>query len=279
MKLRLFILLVTLVICYVSIGQYSNGPAPEYDNKTAQKLIVYYSDSSENLFLRELTARFQLKELTKKCKTQAEIALTVCNWVSRQWNQDGGTLPKKSTAIEILEEAKAGKQFRCVEYSITIAGCLNALGIKSRTVGLKMKGMDTIQYGAGHVITEAFLSDLGKWISLDGQFDMMPVLNNIPLNAIELQQALRNEPERLQFMSISQKFSKEAYIKWINPYLYYFDIEVDNREGYDLEKRTHRKGIMLVPIGEKCPTIFQRLYPMEYVCTNSIQAFYKVPEK
>lgn len=279
MKSRLFTLLISQSIHFFSFGQYGNDQSPTYDNKTQQKFTVIYSDSSGNVFLRDLAERFQLKELVKNCKTQTEIALTICNWVSRQWNQDGSTLPKKSTAIAILEEAKTGKQFRCVEYSITIAACLNALGIKSRTVGLKMKGMDSIQYGAGHVITEAYLPEHGKWVYLDGQFDMMPVLNEIPLNALELQQALKNDRERLQFRSISEKFGKDLYIKWINPYLYFFDIEADNREGYDLEKRIRRKGIMLIPIGEKCPTVFQRIHPMEYSCTSSIKAFYAAPKK
>lgn len=60
------------------------------------------------------------------------------NWVHHQWRHDGGNEPIKNDAISILEEARTGKNFRCVEYGTVVTACLNAVGLNSRVLGLKM---------------------------------------------------------------------------------------------------------------------------------------------
>ncbi|MFT3824627.1 MAG: transglutaminase-like domain-containing protein [Chitinophagaceae bacterium] len=246
----------------------------EYDIHTQQKLAIQYADTFDNQYLHDLEQRYHLRDLVKDCKDQASIALTICYWVHKQWRHDGSNLPSKSDALSILDEAKQGKQFRCVEYGITIAAALNALGIKSRTLGLKMRGVDTINVGAGHVVTEAWLSDLKKWVMVDGQFDVIPYSNNVPLNAYELQQAIYTNPQGITVKTISQDYAASGYINWIKPYLYFFDIETDNREQYGLEKRIKRQGIMLAPTHEACPAVFQKTTPMNYQCTHAVKAFY-----
>src|SRR5690606_8518689 len=126
-----------------------------------------------------------------------------------------------------------------------------------RTMGLKMKDVETIESGAGHVLLEVFLPDLNKWVMLDGQFDIMPGLNNVPLNAVEFQQAIAINYDAIEIKSLSGT-PKNSYINWVYPYLYYFDVRFDNREGVGFQRETidSKASLMLLPQGAKIPTVF-----------------------
>jgi len=98
------------------------------------------------------------------------------NWTNKRWEHSGNNTPKESDAISILKEAETGKKFRCVEYAIVLSSALKSIGIPARTLGLKTKDVDKTRYGAGHVVTEAYLTDFNKWIFLDGQMNYAPFL-------------------------------------------------------------------------------------------------------
>jgi hypothetical protein len=63
-----------------------------------------------------------------------------------------------------------------------------------------------------------------------------------------------------------------TYIKWIVPYLYYLDFNLDQRFYANDYKRGQ---VMLVPKGAKEPKVFQRKYPIKN-CTyiSDPKAFY-----
>jgi hypothetical protein len=179
-----------------------------------------------------------------------------------------------------LEEAAQGKNFRCTEYAIVATAALNAFGLKSRTVGLFTKDVETTTQGASHVVSEVYLNDLKKWVMLDGQHDVMPTIKGIPLNAVEFQDMLVNYYNAVELRSLSGT-DKTYYANWIFPYLYYFETDLDNRQGIDLRKQAVKGGkwtLRLGPIGAKNPTIFQNQWPMtNAVYTNSIKDFYQPP--
>lgn len=242
-------------------------------------LLLPYKDRGNVFQEHVLREQYKLDELVAGAANDTEKALRMVNWVHKQWEHNGANEPKQSDALSILEEAKEGKNFRCVEYGIITTAALNAIGLPARTIGLKMKDVETIESGAGHVLLEVFLPDLNKWVMLDRQFDAMPVLNNVPLNAVEFQHAIANNYDELEIRSISGA-SKAAYTKWVYPYLYYFDVRFDNREGLDFERATIdlKASLMLVPIGAKLPKVFQKKYPMDmYKYTHSLLDFYEAP--
>lgn len=190
----------------------------------------WYEQNNNNEYLNLLRSKYPIDSLIKDTKTDTEKTLKILHWVHNQWQHNGNNEPRKRDAISILEEVKEGKNFRCVEYSIVATACLNAVGLKARTLGLQTKDVETRQYGAGHVVVEVFLNDLKKWVLIDGQWDAMPVLNGIPLNAVEFQKAIAKNFKELEIKT-SSDLSKNHYIDWIYPYLYYFVIPFDNREG------------------------------------------------
>lgn len=241
-------------------------------------LQFWYEENKNNQYLNTLRAKYPIDSIVKDAKNDTERAMKITNWVHNQWKHNGSNTPQKSDAISILEEVKSGKNFRCVEYGIVTSACLNAIGLKARTLGLRMKDVETIRSGAGHVLLEVYMNDLKKWVMLDGQWDAMPVLNDVPLNAVEFQKAIAEHYDQLQIRSLSGT-PKRHYVKWIYPYLYYFTFSFDNREGIETRNKVQDKlALMLVPSGAKNPTIFQINSKIDYcLYTNSINDFYGKP--
>ena len=243
-------------------------------------LKFWYEQNNNNEYLKLLRSKYPIDSLIKDTKTDTEKTLKILNWVHNQWEHNGNNEPQKKDAISILEEVSEGKKFRCVEYGIVASACLNAVGLKTRTLGLKTKDVETRESGAGHVLSEVFLNDLKKWILIDGQWDAMPVLNDIPLNAVEFQKAILENYEELEIRT-SSDLSKRNYIDWIYPYLYYLDISFDNREGTGIEfnKINEKNRLMLVPLGEKSPKVFQINNKIDNcIYTNSLNDFYREPK-
>jgi hypothetical protein len=250
------------------------SPKPSTDS-----LKFWYEPNAQNAYLQRLLANYPLQSLIVDKKTDTDKALAILHWVHQQWKHNGSNEPRKSDAISILEEAKEGKLFRCVEYGIVATACLDAVGLKSRVLGLKTKDVETRESGAGHVLLEVYLADLGKWAMMDGQWDTMPTRKGVPLNAVEFQQAVTTDYKNVEIKGFSQ-VSKRNYISWIYPYLYYFDVKFDNREGLTAGRRQvqGKYSLMLVPTGAKKPTVFQRTNSIGLVAyTNSLKDFYAPP--
>jgi transglutaminase-like putative cysteine protease len=240
---------------------------------------LIYEQNQNNEFLITLREQYNLDAIVAGAANDTEKALRMVNWVHKQWDHNGSNQPSKPDALTILAEVKEGKQFRCVEYGTVTTACLNAIGLPARRLGLKIKDVETTGSGAGHVLLEVYLPDLKKWVMLDGQFDVMPVLNNVPLNALEFQQAIARNYNKLEIRSLSGT-SKAQYVNWIYPYLYYFDVKFDNREGVAFERQMvdGKKSLMLIPVGAKQPKVFQISNPLDYCkYTNSIVDFYQAP--
>ena len=218
-------------------------------------------------YLAELREEFGLDAVAAGTETDLERLAAVTNWVNGLWRHDGGNQPSANDPLTILREAAAGGRFRCVEYSIVIAGCLEALGMDARVVGLKTADVETRSSGAGHVVAEAYLRDLGKWAMADGQWNVIPVLAGRPLNAVELQQTLADGQQGQLEMGGAAGWQAVVYRRWIVPYLHYFDTGVDG------------EYLMLGPVGAPQPRTFQGRMPLNVtIYTHSVREFYPAPE-
>jgi len=267
---------IGLVFCLSGCSEKKGTLKFDTESKNAG-ITFWYEQNDNNEYLNLLRSQYPIDSLVKDVPADTEKALIILNWVHRQWKHDGGNEPLHNDAISILAEAKEGKNFRCVEYGTVVTACLNAVGLKARVLALKMKDAETIESGAGHVAAEVFLNDLQKWVFIDGQFDAMPLLDGIPLNAVEFQKAIAENFDQLEVKS--SLTDKVEYTQWIYPYLYYFDVYFDNREGIEKKQRIDGKSsLMLVPLGAKLPTVFQIKYPLDYLLyTHSLKDFYSNP--
>jgi hypothetical protein len=246
----------------------------EFDDRITSETYEFIWSKPDEPYLKKLCREYKLDEIIAGCNSDYEKVQAICHWVNELWSYNGVNTPKKSDPISILKEAKGGAQFRCVEYSKVISGCLNALGIPARVLSLRTKDVETRLFSAGHVVTEAYISKFEKWIMIDGQWDVIPVLNDVPLSAVELQRALAQKTAGLGILTSSKKTAEE-YFSWIAEYLFYFVVPLDNR--ISIEDSLPDK-VMLVPSGAKEPEVFQRYWPIKNTGhTNSIRAFYAKP--
>jgi len=253
-----------------------------FDNNNKSNYTFIYPDTLGDLILRQIRVENNLTQLVVKANSDKEKALLILNWTHSQWTHSGSNTPSKFDALTILKEAKLGESFRCVEYGIVAKSALLSIGIKARSLGLQTKDVETCKFGAGHALSEVWLSDLNKWALIDGQFNIMPVLNNVPLNAVEFQKAIIDKKPFILLNSKGEISKKEysAYMNFIPHYLFYFTIGFDQREVASGEKHKveGKSSLMLVPLTAKQPTVFQKKFPnTDYVYTNSLGDFYSKP--
>lgn len=250
---------------------YSNQ---RYSYKKKQEFVCDAWSRYDTDYLEALKADYELEKLVGNCGNEFEKVQAVTEWVSNLWSHNGDNIPEQGDPISILHNViENEEQYRCVEYGVVISGCLNALGIPTRTIGLKTQDVETREYGAGHVAAEAYIKDIGKWVFIDGQWGVIPVMDGMPLNAVQLSEVLLH-PESydkpVEFLSF-QDGEADGYAEWINEYLYYFDCT-----GYRYtDGGLDAIAMMLIPTSSEKPQVFQIRYPLEIdIYTNSVPEFY-----
>jgi hypothetical protein len=145
--------------------------------------------------------------------------------------------------LGLLDAAAAGAPFRCVEFGVVAAGCLNAVGIPGRVVGGQCRDVETRRIGAGHVFAEAWLADRGQWVFVDAQMDIVgQAVDGTPLDAIAFRNALASETPPVDYPIV------------LSMCMYYFRYPTDQR--YPLDAR-HAKSVLVAPLGAGVPHRFQ----------------------
>lgn len=223
---------------------------------------------------QELRKRYGLEALVAG-SDDLEKVRRLCAWAHSLWQHDGLNEPSSPDALTILEEAAQGKSFRCVEYGVVMAACASALGLPSRVLALKTQDAATREFGAGHVVSEVFLPDLGRWVFVDGQCNVIPIRDGQPLNGAELRLALDDTARVTSFSEVSRK-ELDAYLPWIDEYLFYFSTSLDNRTFGEFTG----PSLMLVPLGAETLSVFQRRFQvLNTTYTRSVNAFYPSPAR
>ena len=251
-------------------------------NPANESYSFVYQDPENSPELADLIGLYGLDSVAALGETEMDKVFALLDWTNSRWEHSGSNQPSASKALTILQEAEEGMKFRCVEYGIVLKSVLAANGFYARTLGLKTRDVETTRYGAGHVLTEAWSNVHDKWFLLDGQFNLVPFADGVPLNAVEFQSAIANGAD-YKLMDLHGEVSqdrREKYMKFIPHYLYYFDFKFDQREvGYaDMLKVNDKSILMLVPTQAKKPNVFQRKSPMDYLeYTHSLNDFYRRP--
>ncbi|MFH1071177.1 MAG: hypothetical protein V1794_16280 [Candidatus Glassbacteria bacterium] len=140
-----------------------------------------YSDS----VLTELRTRYHLPEVIAGARDELDAQMRLKHWV---WSkiENGTPTVEANNALEILEQAAAGKKFWCSYYAITYTQCALALGWQARKIALdhyhEPGGVGSRHHGAA----EVWSNQLGKWIYMDSQSDAHYEKNGVPLSAWEI---------------------------------------------------------------------------------------------
>jgi transglutaminase superfamily protein len=118
-----------------------------------------------------------------------ETARQTLDWVSHRWKHANAHM-ETDDAAECLRRVDQGMRFACVEYSLVLSQVLNALGIPARRLAVRQDAYH-VGLGRGHVVSEAWIDDLRRWVLLDGQNGLYWTDDDgAPLNAGELQRRL-----------------------------------------------------------------------------------------
>ncbi|MBX0290475.1 transglutaminase-like domain-containing protein [Hymenobacter sp. HSC-4F20] len=224
-------------------------------------------------YLTRFREMYGLDQIIAKETTDLGRARALCQWVHFRLDHDGHKQFQSQDPFAILKAAMLGQQVQCVEFGLVLAAAFNAVGIPARPLYLKAANVQTKASAAGHALAEAWLPDLGKWVMVDSQADIIPMLGDKPLNAVELQQALLADAPNLTVLT-STDAKPKSYFKWVQQYLFYFDTVMDNRYGV----KSARTGLMLVPLGAHKPVVFQRTEAIHNIrYTHSVATFYAAP--
>ena len=278
--LPIFCLLTLLAACrgtHPPALQFAAADSPGIDYPFT------YDDTTGNRYLRELREQYALAEVIAGLDSDRTRALALLDWTHRQWAHNGSNVPSSPDALTILEEARDGKQYRCVEYGIVSTAAMSAVGMPARVLGLKTRDVETAKSGAGHVLAEVWLADEQKWAYVDGQFNVMPVSEGVSLNAVEFQRVLERGGAVQLVNHDGPLEGKEArdYLSFVIPYLYYFDVGFDQRNAPGAPGRIAYEGkgqLMLVPLGAPEPTVFQRSGSLtNLIYTHREAEFYAPP--
>ena len=244
-------------------------------DKSEVDFIFEYPDSNDQIFseLKNITG-FNLNS----DKNEIEKAKIITDYVHNLFQHSGDNKPSSLNPVTIINEAREGKSFRCVEYSHLTTALLWAFNIPSRSVSLKTKDMETREIGAGHVVVEFYSSEYNKWIMIDVQEGVLFKSENAYLSAFELSEKINNNTP-IEFITTdnSNYPKKEVYTKWIKEYLYFFEtpIKIDFEGIITNEDRLNAKRLMLVPLDSENPKVFQKIFPINAIYTHSILDFYK----
>lgn len=257
----------------------------EFSNEAENENYNFVYQNMENSpELATINKLYRLDSVANLGNSEFEKILQLLKWTNSRWAHSGSNQPSKSNTITILEEANEGKKFRCVEYGIVLRSVLASNDFKARTLGLKTRDVEVTRLGAGHVLTEVWSAQYNKWFMLDAQFNVVPVLNNIPLSAVEFQNAIVQHKD-FKLVDVNGEVGskrKKKYMAFVPHYLYYFDYKFDQREvAYDSLYKVNNMGfLMLVPVGAKKPTVFQRKHEMDYYeYTSVLNDFYRKPKE
>lgn len=253
---------------------------PVYDTETHGNALGFTYPSPNDPVLQQLrkSAAITLADESSEI-VKASI---IIGYVHTLFTHDGNSVPSVNDPLTILTEAKAGKSFRCVEYSVLAHAIMWAYGISARIMNLKTSDVETREYGAGHVVLEFWSEDLQKWIMSDVQAGIFPESDWLLLSAFELGQAV-HAGKKIEYSGVmntrfdtDQPYGDEpSYTDWIREYLYFYDTPL--HQTFEHKDRSKERIVMLVPQDVTPPKRFQNLFDMNVQYTHSVQDFYAKP--
>ena len=129
-----------------------------------------------------------------------DAARTLLKWVTFRWQHANAHI-EVDDAVECLHRVDQGHRYACVEYSLVLSQALNAVGIPARRVSLRQRNYH-VGLGRSHVVSEAWIDDLARWVLLDGQNGMYWLGDDgSPLGTLELQRMALQGSRRPKFFT------------------------------------------------------------------------------
>jgi hypothetical protein len=144
-----------------------------------------------------------------------QTAQNTLDWVSHRWKHANAHM-ETDDAVECLRRVDGGQRFACVEYSLVLAQALNAIGIPARRLWLRQEHYQ-VGLGRGHVVSEAWIDDLNRWVLLDGQNGLYWTgEDGAPLGSVALQEAVRSGASWPSYVTFRDDFEASSAQGWFS---------------------------------------------------------------
>lgn len=240
-RVLIFLLPAVLLSACATLAQ----TPPEYAETPAKLEFTYTFTPADSAYLRRFARQYDLQALVSGAQTDLERVYRVSSWVNGLWRHHGSNRPSANDPLTILREAEQGERFRCVEYARVIHGALSALDMRCRLISMYKRQPE--RTSSSHVACEVFLDDQSKWVFVDGQWNAIPVLGGVALNAVELQREL---VKRNRDVTFYERGFMPVYRRWVADYLFYLSFNPDSRVG---TTSFSHKNVLLAPVNLPIP--------------------------
>jgi hypothetical protein len=147
-------------------------------------------------------------------------------------------------------------------------------------VGLQSRNVETVKYGAAHVVIKYWDVEAAKWILCDVQVGLMVIDDNqVYMSAYELSVCI-NKGVEPQYMPVEGSrtgcdgiFGQESgtYLEWVKRYVHFIDVFLELKTEY-LNGLAPEKIVMLVPESSVKPIMFQGAFKMNALYVNDAGA-------
>ncbi len=219
-----------------------------YEQSEPGSELRYLLLDPEGVYLSTLREDYRLLSRIAGAATDLQRTALLSAWVSGLWVHDPEGIPLRNDPLSILWEAAEGGRFRSPEYAQVLSGALQAVAIPVRFI--TMHELHIEQTVTSHVVCEAYMRDLQKWVMVDPRWNRIPLYGGKPLSAYEFQQYMISDPRGITYY---QQERDIRYTRWIRNYLYYLHTNQDcrlNTESYAY------KNLMLVPANLPVPRFY-----------------------
>lgn len=125
-------------------------------------------------------------------------AIRICHWVRQQQPNDESWRPQAVTFSErlhgdiedaflILSAQRAGAPAVCRRFAYLMVGAAESAGMRSRVV---IVANTFWKRDDGHVMTEVWIPDIGKWVLMDSMWDLTYFVDGVPASATDVYNAV-----------------------------------------------------------------------------------------
>ncbi len=172
---------------YILMGQLKMASGFRNDNKDIR--IEYRLDADYS----ELIEKYRLYEVTGT-GTDFDKAKRLLNWVSdNNYHYGMYNAGIKNTAMDLLAYSfNRGEEYgiNCRSLSMILTECLLAVGVKARVMYIFPCSPYDFD---NHVVCEAYISELNKWVMLDPTYNLYATDNGTPLGIMEIRALLADK--------------------------------------------------------------------------------------
>ncbi len=212
--LSLSLLSVTVSVLYWSTHIYRPFRPYRY-NKTTDIRIV---EARRTTLHQTLTTRYDLKSHIRGCLNDVEKIHALMAWANTRWEIKPNRNSNSNNPLTILSRAQKGEQFSYDDYTTVLANAMQAADIPTRLTTLYTRDFTWRPIASSYRAIEYYDKDHFKWVWFDAKHKILIRQNNIPLNAVEIKEAIVNEtivcadPDK-------ESFSANEYLQFIKPFL------------------------------------------------------------